>query len=141
MNVHAPTCVGRVRGSAVAWLAAVVLVAACSTATGPESQAPPPTAPAGGAVIVAEDQHFDRSRLDLPAAVSVPLLFENRDTSPHNVAIVDAQGAPVFAGEVFGGRGDRTYAIPALTAGTYTFRCDVHPDMHGTLVAGGPAGS
>jgi plastocyanin len=87
-------------------------------------------------VIVAEDQHFDRLRLELPAGVAVPLLFENRDASLHNVAIVDARGASVFAGEIFGGKGDRTYAVPALAAGTYAFRCDVHPDMHGMLVAG-----
>jgi plastocyanin len=126
----------RVRSPSIAWLAAAALVAACSSSTGSASLAAPPTPPAGGAVLVAEDQHFDRSHLDLPAGVAVPLLFENRDTSLHNVAIVDGQGASVFAGEIFGGEGDRTYAIPALSAGTYTFRCDVHPDMHGTLVAG-----
>jgi plastocyanin len=129
----------RVRSLSVAWLAGAAMVAACSTATG--SMAPPPTAPAGGAVIVAEGQHFDRARLDLPAGVAVPLLFENRDASLHNIAIVDPKGTSVFAGEIFGGAGDLTYAIPALAAGTYTFRCDVHPDMHGTLVAGVTAGT
>jgi plastocyanin len=126
----------RVRSPSVAWLAAAALVAACSSSAGSASPAPPPSPPTGGAVIVAEDERFDRSRLDLPAGVAVPLLFENRDASLHNVAIVDGQGASVFAGEIFGGKGDRTYAIPALAAGTYIFRCDVHPDMHGTLVAG-----
>jgi plastocyanin len=28
-----------------------------------------------------------------------------------------------------------TYAVPALTAGSYTFICEVHPDMKGTLTA------
>jgi plastocyanin len=134
MNGHALVPGRRVRSMSVAWLAAAALVGACSTSSG--SIAPPPTAPPGGAVIVAEDQHFDRSRLDLPAGVSVPLLFENRDASLHNVAIVDASGVSVFTGEIFGGKGDRAYAIPALPVGTYAFRCDVHPDMHGTLVAG-----
>ena len=31
----------------------------------------------------------------------------------------------------------RTYAIPALAAGTYNFLCTVHPNMVGTIVAGG----
>ena len=28
-----------------------------------------------------------------------------------------------------------TYQVPALAAGTYTFICDVHPDMKGTIIA------
>jgi plastocyanin len=135
MNGEPPVRERHVPTLSVAWLVAAALVAACSSSTGSASLAPPPTPPPGGAVIVAEDRHFDRSRLDLPAGVAVPLLFENRDASPHNITIVDGQGASVFAGEIFGGKGDRTYAIPALATGTYTFRCDVHPDMHGTLVA------
>ena len=96
----------RVRSIAGALLAAAVFVAACSTSTG--SVAPPPTAPPGGAVIVAQDQHFDRSRLDLPAGVTAALVLDNRDASPHNVAILDAAGTSVFAGEIFGGAGTRT---------------------------------
>jgi hypothetical protein len=29
-----------------------------------------------------------------------------------------------------------TYDVPALPAGTYSFRCDVHPDMSGELAVG-----
>jgi hypothetical protein len=29
-----------------------------------------------------------------------------------------------------------TYDVPALEAGSWFFRCDVHPDMKGTFVAG-----
>ena len=28
-----------------------------------------------------------------------------------------------------------TYSVPALAAGTYTFICQVHPDMKGTITA------
>jgi plastocyanin len=28
-----------------------------------------------------------------------------------------------------------TYSVPALTAGSYPFICEVHPDMKGTIVA------
>ncbi len=28
-----------------------------------------------------------------------------------------------------------TYQVPALAAGTYTFVCEVHPDMKGTITA------
>lgn len=34
---------------------------------------------------------------------------------------------------VFGGASHRLYNVPALAAGTYTFKCAVHPGMSGTL--------
>jgi plastocyanin len=111
-----------------------LLVAACSTASG--SLGPPPTAPPGGAVIVAHDLAFDRTRLEARAGMAFQLLVDNRDSAPHNVTILDANGGPTFVGETFGGPASRTYAIPPLAAGTYRFRCDVHADMTGTLVAG-----
>jgi plastocyanin len=37
---------------------------------------------------------------------------------------------------VFSGPSARLYAVPALPAGTYQFRCDVHQQMTGTIVAG-----
>jgi plastocyanin len=110
------------------------LLAGC---TGPGATGPPPSAPPDGVVIVATALAFDRSELGVPAGRPFPLLFENREGAPHNVAIyVDDPAAPLFAGEVFGGPASRTYAVPALEAGTYRFRCDVHPEMAGAVVAG-----
>jgi plastocyanin len=111
-----------------------LLVTACSTASG--SLGPPPTAPPGGAVIVAHDLAFDRTPVEARAGAPFQLLFDNRDSAPHNVTILDANGASTFVGETFGGPASRIYAIPALAAGTYRFRCDVHRDMTGSLVAG-----
>ena len=44
-----------------------------------------------------------------------------------------AGGASVFTGEIFNGAATRTYNVPALEAGDYTFVCSVHPNMTGTL--------
>jgi plastocyanin len=33
---------------------------------------------------------------------------------------------------VTAGKADQV--VPALTAGTYFFRCDIHPDMKGSIV-------
>ena len=62
------------------------------------------------------------------------MTFQNQDTAPHNVSIFTDSSASqrVFQGEVFS-QGERVYQVPALAAGTYFFRCDVHPDMTGTL--------
>ena len=38
-------------------------------------------------------------------------------------------------GEIFSGPGQKTQSVPALAAGSWFFRCDVHPDMQGTIVA------
>ena len=111
-----------------------LLVAACSASSGPGG--PAPSAPASGAVIVAQGVAFDRTHVDVPADVTFPLLFENRDGVPHNVTILDAEGKPLFVGETFAGYGSRTYVVPALRAGAYRYRCDVHTDMTGTVSAG-----
>jgi plastocyanin len=121
-------------GRLLVLLAGTVLAACTSTAgiTGP-----PPTAPPGGAVITAQNMAFDRTQLAVPAGKPFRLLFENRESALHNVTIHDEAGSPpVFVGEVFSGPGSRTYEVPAIPAGTYRFRCDVHPQMSGTVEAG-----
>ena len=121
-------------GLSIASIVVAVVVTACSAAAGRDG--PPPSAPPGGAVIVARDLAFDRALLEVPAGMAFALVFENRDGAPHNVAILDqADGQALFTGEIFGGPASRTYAVPAIAAGTYAFRCDVHPEMAGTVVA------
>ena len=113
-----------------------VMLIACGTTGAAE---PPPAAPPGGVVIVASGMAFDRTEVTIPADRGFELLFENRESAPHNVSVVDpGSGQAIFVGEVFGGHDSRTYAVPAFPAGKYRFRCDVHPDMAGTLVAVAP---
>jgi plastocyanin len=46
----------------------------------------------------------------------------------------DATGKNVFRGAIVQGGQSATYNVPALTAGSYYFHCDVHPTlMFGTL--------
>lgn len=114
-------------------LTAVILGACGSSAI---AGGPAPSAPPGGAVITAANTSFDRAQLTVPADREFPLLFENRESVPHNVSVVDAtSGDPWFTGEIFGGMASRTYAVPAIPPGTYRFLCDVHPTMVGTLIA------
>lgn len=120
-------------------LAAVALVAAaCSTGNAAEPTPPPatpgdPSAP----VIVADDLAFEHDRYTVPAGTAFTLLFENREGPPHNVAIYTDASAktPVYVGEIFSGPATKAYKVPAITAGTYFFRCDIHPDMQGQIVA------
>ena len=93
-------------------------------------------APTGTSIeIAALNIAFDKSELAAPAE-PFQIVFANNDAGiPHNVEIKDAAGTTVFKGEIFPGVEKRTYDVPALTAGAYTFHCTVHPNMTGTLTA------
>ena len=87
--------------------------------------------------ISADQLKFSTVSLSAPAGRPFQVVFDNRETAPHNVAIYrDASAAAaVFVGEVFTGPRAVTYDVPALDAGTYYFRCDLHPEMNGSLEA------
>ncbi len=121
------------RRPALPVIAILLVVGACGPTAG--AGGPPPSAPPGGAVITAEAIAFDRIELVAPAEAAFPLLFENRESAPHNVTIVDDADRSLFVGEIFGGPASRTYDVGPLPPGTYRFRCDVHPEMSGTVVA------
>lgn len=90
----------------------------------------------GGAVlkIAALNIAFDQATLSAPADQPFQIEFANNDAGvPHNVGINDAAGAEVFKGDIFNGVAAKTYDVPALKAGTYTFICNVHPNMTGSL--------
>ena len=96
-----------------------------------------PSADAAEVAITAENIDYSTDSLTFPTDTPVALTFENRDQVLHNVDIYaddTFSGEPLFSGEVFGGPDTRVYAIDPLEAGTYAFRCLVHPvDMTGTL--------
>jgi plastocyanin len=122
----------------LAGLVLAVTAAACGSANGADSRSVAPASSDPNApTIVARDLKFEQSSYAIPAGAAFTLTFDNRDGMPHNVSIAkDAGfGQSVFQGEIFGGPGSKAYAVPALAAGTYFFRCDVHPEMKGTLVA------
>ena len=117
---------------------AAVLAACSNTSAAPASSDPGSPAPAGDTVTVtAKDLKFTTAEVAVPAGKAFDLVFDNQDGAPHNLAVYTDSSAStkVSVGEIFGGPGRKTQSVPALTAGTYFFRCDVHPDMQGTLVA------
>jgi plastocyanin len=82
---------------------------------------------------------FDRDCLAAPAGAAFTIRFDNRDQDTHNVDILDHPGGTsLFQGKVIAGLTTITYKVDALFAGTYYFRCDIHPLlMHGDLIVSG----
>jgi cytochrome c oxidase subunit 2 len=98
------------------------------------------TEPQDGKVqIVAKNIAFDVACIQLPTGPTT-IEFDNQDAgTPHNVDVyADADFTRHVAGaasasDVITGVAQTTYAITGLQAGTYYFRCDVHPQMKGTI--------
>jgi plastocyanin len=116
-------------------VALAAVLAACSGASAAPATGEP--APAGspsgdGVTVVAKDIRFATPAVSARAGSPFTLTFDNQDGAPHNIAISDASGARVFKGDIVTHQ-KVDYKVPALTAGTYSFICEVHPEMKGTL--------
>ncbi len=87
--------------------------------------------------IMAMNNVFDTDSLSAPAGTPFTVLLDNMDAGiPHNFSIYtdDTATTALFTGEIITGPDTITNEIPALDAGSYFFRCDVHPTtMIGTL--------
>jgi Cupredoxin-like domain len=120
-----------------ALLGIALVVAACGGG-GLGYASPPPSLDPNSPALKATNVAFDRNQLAAPANTPFVLVFENDDTVGHNVSIYRdaAYQQQVFQGVIFSGPSTRWYPVPALAPGIYAFRCDLHPNMTGTIVAG-----
>ena len=91
----------------------------------------------GGPEITASNFAFEPATIEVAAGEAFELEFVNDDSAPHNLSIYrDGSAADkLFAGQVAGAGSSVVYAVPELPAGSWYFRCDIHPAMHGTIVA------
>jgi plastocyanin len=96
----------------------------------------PPPPPDVVSVCAVDEQSFVTDRIEAPAGETFELRFFNQDAGvQHNVAIYtdDSAAEPLFVGDLILGIGTGAYEVPAIDAGSYFFRCDVHPAMTGTV--------
>ena len=115
-------------------VALAAISAACSSAA---AKPPVPSGPVSdGPTIVAKDMKFLTTSVEVKAGQNLTLHFHNQESVPHNVAIFtdSSAGTPISIGEIVtSAMAEQT--VPALQPGSYFFRCDVHHDMTGTIVA------
>jgi nitrite reductase (NO-forming) len=110
--------------------------------TGTSSSAAPAACDPNGTKlsIAALNVMFDTDCLAAPADTPFTIAFDNQDAGvPHNVSIYtdDTATKALFTGEMVNGPKKVTYSVKGLPAGTYFFRCDVHPTtMTGTFIVG-----
>lgn len=94
--------------------------------------------PSGSNVsIVASATRFNTDCLAAPAGQPFTLALDNRDPVGHNIAILASHNATevLYRADIFSGPRSTTFSVPALSAGTYVFHCEVHPSaMQGTFV-------
>jgi plastocyanin len=98
----------------------------------------PPSSADVVSICAVNDQSFVKDVVRAPAGRPFEVSFANRDDGvPHNVAIYTDESAAdaLFVGDLVDGPASVTYDVPALGEGVYFFRCDVHPQMNGTLEA------
>lgn len=87
-------------------------------------------------VCAFDETRFVPSDLTASSGEAFEIEFDNQDEGvPHNVAVYRDESAEesLFVGDLVEGPTTVTYDVPALDAGEYYFRCDVHPVMSGTL--------
>lgn len=99
----------------------------------------PSPSPGGASVeIVAQALSFDSNTVMAPASKDFVIVFRNDGPGiQHNVAIYTNSSAStaLFVGSVVTGPSTIDYDVPALSPGTYFFRCDIHPSqMTGTFI-------
>jgi plastocyanin len=129
-------------------LALTFALAACGGSSTPKAGGTSPgnpttCTPAGTSLqIVAKNLLFDKSCLAAPAGQAFTIALDNQDKALlHNIAIYTADPAMssgaknLFLGDKFAGVKTTNYNVPSIAAGTYFFRCEVHPgQMKGTFV-------
>jgi plastocyanin len=118
----------------LALVALAASLAACSSAAA-DQKTPAASVGPDAISISSKDLKFSTDKLVAPADKPFQIAYDNQEGAPHNVAIYTDSSASkkVFGEEPFGGPKQVVYNVPALSAGTYFFRCDIHTNMTGTL--------
>jgi plastocyanin len=86
--------------------------------------------------ITADNTQFDTERIVVAANSDVTVVLNNRQAIAHNFSVYRSSQATevIHKGPLSSGPGSREEKFRSPAAGTYFFRCDVHPEMNGEFV-------
>ena len=113
-------------------LLALVVAPLLAGACGDDASGKPAVGAEGGSVtIVAEDLAFEPDAISASVG-ELQITLDNRDDGvPHNIAVT---GNGVDAGtELEKGPVSQELTVGLPSAGSYTFVCEIHPAMKGTI--------
>jgi plastocyanin len=113
-------------------LLALVLVGCSSTATAP------PSVPADAIALSTSNLTFSTSELSVPADKPFTIVLDILESAAHDVTIYkdDSWSSVIYKEDARTGPGTFVFNVPALAAGTYAFRCEIHPTtMIGVVTA------
>ena len=119
-------------------LALAAVLAACSGASAAARDRRPRRPAARAATPSRRRQGHEvqpRPRSRSRPATPFNIAFDNQDGAPHNIAITRRVRRERLQGRDRLEHRRSPTQVPALAAGTYTFICEVHPDMKGTITA------
>ena len=87
---------------------------------------PAPPVPAAGGITI---QGFAFVNSPISVKAGAPIVITNLDNTEHTVTADDGSS---FGTDAV--RGNKTATLTVSKAGTFTFHCNIHPSMKGTLV-------
>lgn len=128
--------------TAIAAIAALLVVAGCGSSNGGGAQSSASASPAGeGAAVAIENFAFTPQTLTVKTGTTVT--WTNNDGAPHTVASADSISTDANTTGLFEsgnlGKGD-TFSFTFTESGTYFYVCTLHagePAMHGEIVVSG----
>ncbi len=96
----------------------------------PPAEAAPEVMPEAKGIEVAIE-NFKFNPASIVVAVGETVTWTNKDTAPHTVTIISMIGETFDSGQLEAGQ---TYSHTFSTAGTYPYKCSLHPGMRGSVI-------
>jgi plastocyanin len=117
----------------IAQLLLALILTGCSSAA-----TPLPSIQADAIELSTANLTFSKSELEVPADKPFTIVLDILESAAHDVTIYkdDSWTSLVYREDARTGPGTFVFNVPALAAGTYAFRCEIHPTtMIGTVTA------
>jgi len=118
------------------FVAALLFVVLGPAACGGDSETsadPGACEPSTELTVITDDLVFDADCYAAPADTPFTVTLVNDDVDPHAFSLYHDDGTPILKGPFVESGEQHTQTFEPLDAGTYLFRCDIHPEMEGVF--------